>query len=118
MTDRTNLAAWTPTSGQSGWTYYPPFLSANREGNEVEITVRANEKERYFSGETASVRMPLSAFWHFCLEAVSTVVAVCPECASPQLDTLLDAKTRKLTGMYCHGCNSAFPLHVPAAGQP
>jgi hypothetical protein len=35
----------------------------------------------------------------------------CPVCNEPQLDLMQEGSTAKLTGVYCYGCNTAFPLN-------
>lgn len=53
MAERKNIAAWTAPSCP-----YPPYVSINRDGDEVEITVRSPVIGGLHEGVTATVRLP------------------------------------------------------------
>lgn len=55
--DKKNLAAYTPPGG-----YYPPYLSINRRGDQIEVTVRGAANPDGSCGPAADISMSIDQF--------------------------------------------------------
>lgn len=72
-----NLAAFTPTSG---YTYYPPYISVNRVGEDaIAVTVRSPEPQAGVSGVDATITMPADELYSLARKIVDEMDAELPD---------------------------------------